>query len=59
MPGGNKKSYISKVSGLFKWNIWSFVTTRHQWLKSIYIDHNFVTLHWMPSYAVFVAWGFA
>ena len=24
-------------------------------LKSLYIDHNFVTLHWMPSYAVFVA----
>ena len=24
-------------------------------LKSFYIDHNFVTLHWMPSYAVFVA----
>ena len=24
-------------------------------LKSVYIDHNFVTLHLMPSYAVFVA----
>ena len=24
-------------------------------LKSIYVDQNFETLHWMPSYAVFVA----
>ena len=24
-------------------------------LKSTYIDHKFVTLHWMPSYVVFVA----
>ena len=22
-------------------------------LKSVYIDHNFVTLHWIPSHAVF------
>ena len=24
-------------------------------LKSTYIDYNFVTLHWMPLYAVFFA----
>ena len=29
MPGGNKKSCIRKVPGLFKWYVWTFVTTRH------------------------------
>ena len=54
MPGGNKRSYILEVAGLF--NMYDLLLPPDiKGLKLIYTFHNFVILHCMPSHTVFFA----
>ena len=52
----NNRSYILKVQAYLS-NVYDLLLLwppNIKGLKSIYVDHYFVTLHWMPLYAYFL-----